>query len=141
MNRKTIWMIVLTLLILTCSIWSSFKIETFNDNDYDFYPSEIKTDYRDILNSKYNSAYNTDTPDLLYMSRLINNNNLLNSSQTNFLDIMSDKMNSMEHNLMGIMEKPKYYSGNQSGSITKDDPKGLLRPGKETLKTSDHYEN
>jgi hypothetical protein len=53
---------------------------------------------------------------------------------------MTDKMDVMEHNLSGMLEKPKYYSGNVSSPITKDDPKGFLRPRKETIQSSDHYQ-
>ncbi len=137
-NSKIVLIIILGLLILGCALWSSFKIETFGD--YDFYSSELKTNYKDILNSKHASTYVTDTSDLGYLPRLINNNNLGNTNQTGFLDNMTDKMNKMEHNLMGIVEKPKYYSENASGPVTHDDPKGFLRPRKETIKSHDHYQ-
>jgi hypothetical protein len=46
----------------------------------------------------------------------------------------------MEHNLMGIIESPKYYSENDSSPITANDPKGFLRPRKEMQKSGEHYE-
>ena len=136
-NRKIICLVILVLLILGCALWSSFKIETFSD--YDFYSSELKTNYKDILNSKHVSAYEVNS-DLGYLPRLINDNNLQNTNQTTFLDNMTDKMNVMEYNLNGMLEKPKYYSGNVSSPITKDDPKGFLRPRKETIQSNDHYQ-
>ena len=138
MNRKIIWVIVLVLLIIVCAIWSSFKIETFSD--YDFYSSELKNNYKDILKSKYSSANKSDEESSEYIPRLINNNNLQNTSQTNFLDNMTDKMDNIELKLMGIVEKPKYYSENESGKVTKNDPMGILRPIKETIKSNEHYE-
>lgn len=140
MNRKIILVIILFLLIVICAIWSSFKIETFSDYDYDFYSSELKNNYKEILNSKHSSMYEADTSDLGYIPRLINNNNLQNTSQTYFLDNMTDKMNNMEQKIMGIIEKPKYYNGNEVGVVTKDDPMGFLRPRKEKLKSNDHYQ-
>ena len=157
MNRKIIWMIVLALLILSCAMWSSFKIETFEDNveDNDFLPAEIKRHYNGILNSKHSSYYisgsqnsgyiptlltdNNDTKDIGYIPRLIIHNNNRNSEQSEVLDNASINMDIMENKLKGMTEQPKYYNGTKPIPITSEDPLGALRPRKETLKTNEFY--
>ncbi len=137
-SRKTIWLIVLAIVILICSTWSSFKIEQFEV--YDFYPSEIKTNYRGILNSKHSPSYDSSSADLGYIPRLMDNNNLENTNQGSFLYGIDNKMNEMENNLLGIIEQPKYYNADNIGSITKEDPKGILRPKTQKIKSREHYD-
>jgi hypothetical protein len=138
MNRKIIWMIVLALLILSCAIWSSFKIETFEGNE--FLPAEIKSHYNSLLNSKHSSYYMPGEKDIGYIPRLIIHNNNRNSIQSEVLDNESIVMDIMENKLKGMTEQPKYYNGTKPNPITSEDPLGALRPRKETLKTNEFYD-
>lgn len=138
MNRKIIWMIVLALLILSCAMWSSFKIETFEDNE--FLPAEFKIHYNDILNSKHSSSYMSEAQDVGYIPRLIIHNNNRNSIQSEVLDNESINMDIMENKLKGMTGQSKYYNGTKANPITSEDPLGALRPRKETLKTNEFYD-